>query len=61
MNIFWLLRMRRWAQNPPSGRTVMLGLALIAALLALYFAERAGLLPDWMALDPARAPTRVPR
>jgi hypothetical protein len=36
----WLLRMKRWAQHPPSPRKVMLVLGVIAACLALVAVER---------------------
>ncbi|MHA6345810.1 hypothetical protein [Roseivivax sp. CAU 1761] len=61
MNPLWLLRMRRWAQSPPRPRNVALLLVLLAALLALYGAERAGWLPEWLALAPEGAPGRVLR
>ena len=43
----WLLRMSRWARNPPGTRRVLLVFAVIAACLALYGIERLGLWPDW--------------
>ena len=48
-----LLRMVRWARNPPSWRMVRLGLAVIAACLALVAAERLGWWPDAARLEPA--------
>lgn len=47
MNIFWLLRAKRWAQNPPSMKRVLLGLAVIAVCVLLVVLERYGVLPDW--------------
>ena len=44
----WLLRAKRWAQNPPSAKRVMLILAIVGACAVLYGLERMGLLPDWM-------------
>ncbi|MEJ6398222.1 hypothetical protein [Yoonia sp. 208BN28-4] len=39
MNFFWLLRAKRWAQNPPSAKMVMLVIGIIAFCLALYGLE----------------------
>lgn len=50
MNPRWLLRMAQWARHPPSTRRVMIGVTVGAICLALFSAERFGLLPDWMAL-----------
>jgi hypothetical protein len=40
MNIFWLLRMRRWVQNPPSMRMVILVVSVIAICLILFAIDR---------------------
>jgi hypothetical protein len=48
----WFLRMAKWARHPPSPRRVVLVLCILAACLALALAERAGVLPGWMALSP---------
>lgn len=53
MNPLWFLRMKRWAQNPPSTRRIMLVFGVIVFCLALYGLERAGVLPDWMQADRA--------
>ncbi len=50
----WLLRAKRWAAHPPSGRTVALTLGLIAALLALYGVERVFGWPEALTLEPMR-------
>lgn len=55
MNIRHLLRMAKWARNPPSERMVKLVLGVIAVCLVLAGAEWLGLLPDWFGL-PARPP-----
>ncbi|SFE77017.1 hypothetical protein [Roseivivax sediminis] len=60
MNPLWLLRMRKWAQHPPSWRRVLLVLAVVAICAALFALERWALLPEWMTADP-RGPGRVPR
>ncbi|MFN0116140.1 MAG: hypothetical protein ACKVPY_15835 [Paracoccaceae bacterium] len=52
MSPLWFLRMKRWAANPPSAARVKFVLGIVALALAILAAERAGLLPDWAALDP---------
>lgn len=49
----WLLRAKRWAQNPPSEKRVILVIGVILACLALFAADRWIGLPDWMHLTPA--------
>ena len=49
----WFLRAKRWAQNPPSEKRVILVLGVIAACLALYAFDRWIGLPVWMHLTPA--------
>jgi hypothetical protein len=44
----WLMRAKRWAQNPPSAKRVKFVFAIIAACLALYAVEKTVGLPDWM-------------
>jgi len=61
MDWLWLLRMRQWAQHPPSARKVRLVIGVIVVCLALYAIERWIGWPDWMTLDPVRAPMRVLR
>ena len=53
MNPLWFLRMKRWAQNPPSMSRVLLVAGIICVCLALFGLERAGLLPDWMQAERA--------
>lgn len=48
MNPIWLLRMKRWAQHPPSRRRVYLVVGILVVCFALYGLEQAGVLPDWM-------------
>jgi hypothetical protein len=43
-----LLRMTRWARNPPSTRRVILFFAVLAACLALFAVERLIGWPDWL-------------
>jgi hypothetical protein len=59
MNMFHLLRMAKWARNPPSAKRVMLVLGVVAICLALFGLEYYGMLPEWMALE--RMPRRAPR
>jgi hypothetical protein len=52
MNIFWLLRLRRWAQNPPGARAALAVGVVVVLCLALFALERwlggwpAALTPD---------------
>ena len=52
MNLFWLVRMRRWAQNPPSWQRVVLVVAVIAFCLALGAVEFFLGWPDWLTVTP---------
>ncbi|GHG80849.1 hypothetical protein GCM10010961_04380 [Pseudodonghicola xiamenensis] len=51
MNFFWLLRMKRWAQHPPSKSRVILVLCVVIFCLILYAVEQWIGWPD--ALTPA--------
>ncbi|MCJ7873801.1 hypothetical protein [Phaeobacter sp. J2-8] len=51
----WLLRMSRWARNPPSARKVMLVFGVIAACLVLYAIEK------WIGWPDALTAERLPR
>ncbi len=57
----WFLRMRRWIQHPPSPRRAAFVLAIVAACLALYGLEQAGLLPDWMEAERVGRRPGLPR
>lgn len=48
MNMHWLLRMARWARNPPSEGRVKLVLGVIAACLFLAGIEWVWGWPDWL-------------
>ncbi len=52
MNLFWLIRMRRWAQHPPPMSRVLLVLAVIAVCLLLFGIERIWGWPDWLTVEP---------
>ena len=49
----WFLRAKRWAQNPPSEKRVILVIGVVLACLALYAIDRCIGLPEWMHLTPA--------
>ncbi|MFD0858143.1 hypothetical protein [Roseovarius aquimarinus] len=52
MNTRWLMRMARWAQNPPSWGRVKFVFAIIGICVALYTAERIWGWPDALTPDP---------
>ena len=58
MNLQWLLRMARWARNPPSMRRVMLVAAVIGVCLILVGTEKLGLWPEWLAVNSGK---RLPK
>ena len=47
----WMLRAKRWAQNPPPLRRVLLVLGVIAACLLLGAFEWLWGWPDWLAVN----------
>ncbi|WP_347309758.1 hypothetical protein [Defluviimonas sp. SAOS-178_SWC] len=59
MNLRHLLRMSRWARNPPPVRRVVLVLAVVAACLGLAGLEWAGVLPHGLGLDPRPKPPKA--
>ena len=50
----WLLRAKRWAQNPPSEGRVKLVLGVIALCLILVGIEYFVGWPDWMVVESLR-------
>ncbi|MFZ5750954.1 MAG: hypothetical protein ACOY5U_07785 [Pseudomonadota bacterium] len=46
MNPRWLLRLAQWARHPPSERRVLIGLAALAAVLAIAGIQWLGWWPD---------------
>lgn len=52
--LLWLLRAKRWVQNPPSLGRVKLVLAVIGLCLALVAVERLVGWPDWLMVDSLR-------
>jgi len=55
MDLHWLIRMARWARNPPSDARVKLILAVIALCVALLAIEHFIGWPDMLTVD------RMPR
>ncbi|SFH24702.1 hypothetical protein SAMN04488020_108189 [Palleronia marisminoris] len=51
MNVRWLLRAKRWAQNPPSEDHVKLVLTVIVACVSLYLVDLIWGWPDWLSVD----------
>lgn len=51
MNYRWLLRAKRWAQNPPSAGHVKFVLAILAACAALYLVDLVWGWPEWLTPD----------
>ena len=52
----WLLRMSRWARNPPSPKMVKLVLGLLAVLICIWLIERYIGWPDWATAERMRRP-----
>lgn len=62
MNLMmWLMRMSRWARNPPSGKRVIMIVGIIAVGLAIAGIEALGLWPDALTLDRPAGGIRLPR
>lgn len=57
--LIWLMRARRWVQNPPSERQVLLVLGVIAVCIAIVAAEHFGLWPEWAQME--RRGWHIPR
>lgn len=51
MNPMWLIRAKRWAENPPSKKRIQLVFGVIAACLILVGVEHFIGLPDWMNVE----------
>mgnify|MGYP001019219690 FL=1 len=54
MNPRWLLKAKRWAQNPPSMRQVIFYGAVIVACLAVGLYEWLFGWPDWLTVNSLR-------
>lgn len=51
----WLMKARRWAQNPPSMRRVIFVFSIIAVAVAIFALDHFGVWPEALTLD------RMPR
>ena len=51
MNPRWLLRAKRWAQNPPSPRRVKFVFAIILVAAIIFGLEYAGYWPEWLTAE----------
>jgi len=54
MNLFWFLRAKRWAQNPPSARKIKAVAVIVAACVVLYGIEQIWGWPDWLTTNDTR-------
>lgn len=52
--LHWLLRAKRWVQNPPSEGRVKLVLGVVALCLLIVAVERFLGWPEWMTVDGLR-------
>jgi len=52
--LHWLLRAKRWVQNPPSESRVKLVLGVIALCLLIVAVERFVGWPEWLTVDSLR-------
>jgi hypothetical protein len=48
MSPVWFMRMKRWAQNPPSPRRVKFVFAIILVAAIIFGLEYAGYWPEWL-------------
>ncbi|RPE71388.1 hypothetical protein EDD53_0506 [Pacificibacter maritimus] len=51
MNPMWLVRAKRWSQNPPSAKRIKLVFSIVLACLILVGIEKTIGVPDWMQHD----------
>jgi type II secretory pathway component PulM len=51
VNPIWLLRAKRWAQNPPSAKRVLLVFGVIALCLVIAGYEWLFGWPDWLTVN----------
>lgn len=54
MNPIWLIRMARWARNPPSWARVKLVVGVVLCCLALFAIEWIWGWPDWLTVNTIR-------
>ncbi len=50
----WLIRMSRWARNPPSPAMARMVAAIVVVMLLVYGLERLGWWPDWATAERMR-------
>lgn len=60
MNLRHMLRMSKWARNPPSEKKVKLVIGIIVICLILFAIERWIGVPEWLQMEPQRR-GRIPR
>ncbi len=51
MNVFWLLKMKRLADNPPSKKRIIFVLGILAFIAALAFYEHFFGWPEFLTVD----------
>ena len=51
MNPIWLIRMSRWARNPPSWGRIKLVAGVVIAALALGYVEYVWGWPEWLTVE----------
>ena len=54
MNPIWLLRMRKWMQNPPSPGRIKLVFGVVAVCVLIVVLDRYGFWPGWATADSGR-------
>ena len=59
MNLRHLLRMSKWARNPPSEKRVKLVIGIVVICLILFAIERWIGVPEWLQMERMRRP-RLP-
>jgi hypothetical protein len=52
--LHWLLRAKRWVQNPPSAGRVKLVFGVVAICLVIFGIERLFGWPEWMTVNSLR-------
>jgi hypothetical protein len=52
MNPNWIIRMAKWARNPPSPQRVRLVFVVVALCLIVIGVEKLIGWPDWMTVNP---------
>ncbi|WP_424830684.1 hypothetical protein [Ruegeria sp.] len=54
MNLRHLLRMSKWARNPPSEKQVIMVVVILLLCFALFGLEYMGWWPDWAEREPLK-------